>query len=242
MILGASGSLLTTTLLGKTRWLTNTDANSFSDAEIQGLLDEWYRLFINEIINNLDDWDFAGEIATANVVADQQEYVFPSDILKVKRIEITYDDTNWYNATFFDMNETNNPVGNSTDINNDFQTTDPYVGFYDNSLWLYPIPTSDVSAGIKIWYTEPITELTATTEPSFVKAYHTGLCYGVARDYWSKYDKEKKVAENNAYLYGGNVGDRQVTVMGIIPAMKAYYSSRIEENNVRVGNLDEDYS
>jgi len=134
----------------------------------------------------MDGWDFEGETATASLVASQQEYVFPSDILKIKRIEITYDGTNWYKVKFFDVNDIDSATDTTT-ISSNFQTTAPYADIHDSSVFLYPIPTANSTNGLKIWYENEVTELSADTdEPTIPEAYQKGLCYGAATDYFDK--------------------------------------------------------
>ncbi|MEB3330854.1 MAG: hypothetical protein VKQ33_16655, partial [Candidatus Sericytochromatia bacterium] len=122
-----------------------------------------------EILSAIDGWDFKAETATTNLVASQQEYVLPADILKIKRVEVTYDGTNWAKANFFDINEKTGSTS-TTDIANEFNTNEPYVDLMDDSLMIYPIPSSNVTAGLKIWYEKEQDELTAATdEPAFAR-------------------------------------------------------------------------
>lgn len=140
----------------------------------------------------MDGWDFEGEIATASLVANQQEYVFPSDILKIKRIEVTYDGTNWYKVRFGDVN-TLNTTSDSTTVNQNYQTTDPYADLHASSIFLYPIPTAASTAGLKIWYENEVSELSSDSdEPSIPEAYHKALCYGAATDYYDREDDPKR--------------------------------------------------
>jgi len=181
----------------------------------------------------MDDWDFQAEVATADLVANQQEYVFPSTILKIKSIEITYDGTNWYPITYLDKRE----IGTATDtttIANNFVTTKPFVDLMDNSMFLYPIPASNVTGGLKIWYENEATELSAAgDEPNLPEAYHKGLCYGAAKDYFEKY---LEVA--------GNAGKRDrvdTNMQDIIEKMKAFYSTKNQEREYSLGAYDSDF-
>lgn len=198
------------------RFLTNTNSTTFTDADINASINLYQSYFANEILASMDGWDFQGEIATTDMVANQQEYVFPTDILKIKRVELSYDSgANWYRAEQFDINQRRRPT-NTASITRDFDTSNPYVDFMDNSLMLYPIPTAASTAGVKIWYEKSLTDLSADTdEPNFAKAYHKGLCYGSARDYFEKY-LEVAGNQNKAQLMENNMED-------IIEKMKAYY-------------------
>lgn len=216
-----------------TRFLTNTNSTTFSDLDINAALNSYYHVFVNEILQSMDDWDFQAEIATADLVANQQEYVFPSTILKIKSIEITYDGTNWYPVTYLDKRD----IGKATDtttISDNFTTSNPYADLMDNSLFLYPIPSSNITAGIKIWYEKEADELSdATDEPNIPEAYHKGLCYGASKDYFEKY---LEVA--------GNAGKRdrmETNLEDIIEKMKAFYSTKNQERDYVVGAYDSDF-
>lgn len=178
-----------TELRALTRFLTNTNSTTYSDADTLVNLNTAYDTFTDEILNCVDDWDFQGEVATTNLVASQQEYVFPSDIVKIKRVEVSYDGTNWYTSTPMDINEKSDDTS-TTSIANDFSTAEPYHDIMDSSVFLYPIPTANVTAGLKIWYGKNATALsTGTDSPGILRAFHKGLAYAAAEDYFDKYGK-----------------------------------------------------
>jgi hypothetical protein len=176
-------------IANQARFLTNTNTTTYTAADLYASINTYYHYFVNEILEAMDGWDFQGEIATTDLVASQQEYVFPTDILKVKRVEITYDGTNWYNAEPFDINMRAKAT-DTTSITNDFSTNKPYFDCFENSMFLYPIPDAAVTSGLKIWYEKEATELSgATDEPVFAEAYHKGLSYGAAKDWFQKYSE-----------------------------------------------------
>ena len=181
-------------LVNFTRRITKTNSTTYTQADATASINNYLHLFVNEAIQSMDGWDFQGEIATTDLVASQQEYVFPSDILKIKRIEITYDGTNWYKVRFVDINE-RDETNDTTTIGNEFNTQDPYADLHDQSLFLYPIPTTNVTAGLRIWYENLTDELaTDASEPTIPEAYHKALCYGAAVDYFDREAEPKKSA------------------------------------------------
>jgi hypothetical protein len=182
-----NASLPRQALRGETRYLTNTNTTTYTNADLDASINNYLDLFTTEILDSMDEWDYQGEIATTDLVASQQEYVFPTDILKIKRIEISYDGTKWYLANPMDINERGEAT-DTTSIANDFSTSDPFYDLMDNSLMLYPIPTSSVVGGLKIWYEKLQTHLSTDTDsPNFARPFHKGLCYGAAKDYFEKY-------------------------------------------------------
>lgn len=206
-----------------TRFLTNTNSTTYTDADLDASINSYYHQFVNYILEAMDDWDFQGESATTDLVASQQEYIFPSDILKIKRVEVTYDGTNWFKANFFDINERTKPL-DSTSVSQDFETTSPYVDLYDNSVFLYPVPTSAVTGGLKIWYEKEATELSsATDEPVIAEAYQKGLCYGASKDYFEKF-QEKQGYLNKARGASNNLEK-------IVNDMKNFYRKKNQDRD-----------
>jgi hypothetical protein len=106
----------------------------------------------------------------------------------------------------------------------------------DSSLFLYPVPTAAVTAGLKIWYEKEETELTAVTdEPNITEAYHKGLCYGAAKDYFEKYLEVP-----------GNAGKRDRMVQNlneILAKMRNLYNKRTQDQEyiVTPSYVDYDY-
>jgi hypothetical protein len=220
-------------LRNMTRFLTNSDTSSYANADLDAAINRYNRLFVNKIIEAMDGWDFQGEIATTDLVANQQEYVFPTDILKFKRAEISYDGTTWRRMDLIDVN--NKPrQTDSTTINNEYSTYDPQVDLFDKSLFVYPIPTADVTGGLKIWYEKEASDLTAATdEPVFLEAYHPGLAYGAAVDYLSKY---QEVEFNSSKLR-----DNQEKLNRLILDMQSFYRRRTQDQDYTVQGVYVDY-
>lgn len=196
-------------------------------------MNAYYDLFVGEILDSMDDWDFQGEVATADLVANQQEYLFPADILKIKRVEVSFDGVNWQKAEPLDINE----IGHATDsttIASHFNVSEPYFDLHDASLFLFPIPTSNVTGGLKIWYEKLITKLSAATdEPSFARPYHKGLAYGAAKDYFEKY---LDVSGNPDKLVNA---DNQMGVY--INRMKAFYRKKDQDRMYNLQTYDPGY-
>lgn len=217
------------------RFFTKTDTTTYSNADLDAAINSYYQLFVNEILESMDEWDFQGEIATANLVANQQEYSLPTDIIKIKRAEISYDGTNWYNLNFFDINERGKAT-DTTSITNDFSTSEPYADLMDTGIFLYPIPTAAVTGGLKIWYEKKVTELSsATDEPVLVEAYHIGLARGAAK-VWLEQNIE--IAGNKERL-----AIQSVELEKVIGEMRNFYNRRNQDRNytIRPAYVNYDY-
>lgn len=215
-----------------TRFLTNTTSTTYSDADLDASLNTYYDLFCTEILSAMDDWEFGAEIATTDLVANQQEYVFPSDILRIKRIEVTYDGTTWKEVTPADVNESS-LTADQTSINADVEQTAPYYDLLDESIMLYPIPTSAVTAGLKIWYSKLPTQLSAvTSEPNFARPFHKGLSYGASKDFF-----EKNLEKDNVL----KLQNSENQLERYIARAKEYYRRRHQDRKYNIGSYSANY-
>jgi hypothetical protein len=218
-------------LQSQVRELTNTDTTSYTNDQINANLTRWAHLFTTEIVESQDEWEFQGETATTDLVADQQEYPFPSDILKIKRIEITYDGTNWYRANIWDISERGSSI--DSEHISDFSEEEPYAELFNGSVFMYPVPDEAQTAGLKIWYSEEIVGedsngdditsfSTSTDKPKIREAFQRGLILGAVKDNAQKYQNWDlfKISDNEQEK--------------IISRMKQFYSNRIQDRKIIV--------
>lgn len=108
-----------------------------------------------------DDPNYTDEpIELINLVASTQNYslLFSEQVLDITKVEVTYDGTNWYKAEPY-MREETILTSDATTINNNFSTTAPYYEVRNNNIYLYPIPTANVSSGLKVMYSRAIKEV-----------------------------------------------------------------------------------
>lgn len=214
------------------RFLTNTNSTTYSDTDLDASINTYNDLFTAEILDSMDEWDFSADTATTDLIASQQEYILPTDILKIKRVEISYDGTNWYLANPMDVNETGNAT-DTTSIANNFSTSAPYYDLMDASMMIYPLPTAGSTAGLKIWYEKDPTKLTGTLSPTFARPFHKGLAYGAAKDYFDKYlgteanATKSQMADNN--------------LEKTIQRLKAFYRKRNQDRKYTVESSYVDY-
>jgi hypothetical protein len=220
-------------LQSQTRFITNTDTTSYSNNDINANLTRWAHLFTTEIIDAQDCWDFQGEVSTTDLVADQREYPFPTDILKIKRIEVYLGDE-WRVASWIDENEVSSVIGDETKITEKFSNDKPYVSLFDKSLFIFSGTITAKTAGIKIWYTEEVigtdaagaditSFATATDTPNIIEAFQRGLVHGAAKDWFQKYQIKDRAQEQDAELEK------------IIARMRQFYGKRSERSVVIKG-------
>lgn len=166
-------------------------------AYFTGLINESYYEVFTDILEAQDTWDIDDTnhtdyaIATTPLVADQRDYSFPTSlkILKIKRVDITYDGENYYNAIPVDSFEFGDGLGNTTDEDNNFSKSAPAYDVKTDTIWAYPLANaSDVSAGakIRIEFARSLDdfETTDTTqEPGIDRPWHDMIADGASMKY-----------------------------------------------------------
>lgn len=194
----------------KVRFLTNTDTQSYTDAQMLIDINTWYQKVADMIFESQDDSDFDDmrntnyPVQTTPMVANQRDYTIPvtEKMLKIKRVDVTYDGTNWYRATPFDTGNFTGGIAfnNSSQVDPNFDANfnkaNPRYDVAYNSAWLMPMPVAaDVSAGGKVrieWFRNVTVFVTAdytsvltdsTVVPGFDAPFHGILYYGAAWEY-----------------------------------------------------------
>jgi hypothetical protein len=214
----------------KISFLTSQDSTSggYPNADRLISINNYYNRVVTAILQSQDDWDFDDKnntdfpILTTSLVANQQDYSLPSNALKIKRVEISYDGSNWYKAEPMDMGERSTD-STQTSINNFFQTTKPFYDVQYGSLFTYPVPIANSTNGLKLWIYRQITEFTlsdlttGTKTPGFDANFHQILAYGPAYEFAiangkSNLEEVKKELEQNMQelrqYYGSKDVDR----------------------------------
>lgn len=172
------------------------------------LLNNTYHKMVTMFLQYADEWDFDDAnntdypIATTNLVANQQDYTFPlamgpsggaENILAIKRVEVCLDGSNWYKAEPFDINERGLSTSASS-IAGTFNKNQPFYDVQSNAIFLYPIPDTAVSAGLKVWFKRDISEFVSTDTtkvPGFETTWHPMLSIGAALEYCIMHDQAR---------------------------------------------------
>jgi hypothetical protein len=175
-----------------------TDSNSGNYTNIQMLVDinTAYESVVISILRSQDDWDFDDSnrtdlpILSADFVANQGDYSLPVACLKVKRLEVSYDNgVTYYKAEPIDVNFISKGTS-PTQIAQWANQNRPYYDLSGGSLTVYPVPTVSTTGntGLKIWITRGINEFTSsdlsvgTATPGFDQTFHQLIAYGAALD------------------------------------------------------------
>lgn len=187
----------------KVRALTHTDTTSYTAANLLIDINIWYQKAVTLILESQDDTDFDDQrntnypIVTTPLVAGQRDYPISvsNNVLKIKRVDITYDGTNYYRATPFDDGVTSWGQGNPTNEDVNMIKLAPRYDVKYNAIFVYPLAVaSDVAAGaqIRVEWERNITPFTTsdyTVDPNdstvilgFDAPFHPYVAYGAAAD------------------------------------------------------------
>ena len=117
-------------------------------------------------------------IATTDIVANQQDYELPSTCQRLERVEL--------NGVLI-------PQQDLHDI--DVATSQESGQFYDvtgRSIFLYPIPSTSITSGLKVFFNRDVTALSAVSDvPGFATPYHRILSLGTSLDF-SRNENDRK--------------------------------------------------
>lgn len=147
------------------------------------------------------DWDDPYKtdfpIATTPLIAGQRDYQFDNlSFLRLKRVDVTYDGTNWVRATPLDSRSFPYGLGNDDLVDQKFSTSEPYYDPKSFGFWLYPrASAAQVTAGAKarIEYSRAHNEYAytdTTKEPPIDRPFHDLIAIGVALRFPNTPDKQ----------------------------------------------------
>lgn len=188
------------------RYKTNTDATSLTDTQILALANANLSSISNKIVNANED--HLGMIYRADLVADQRQYQIPSNLIKIKRLEIKIDNINWKVAKEFDLNLYEKTTDEAT-IQANFSDNKPLFEMFSRSFFIYSSSAIiDVTDGLKLWtivYPANLTNVTGSIDMSedpssttlgFPKQFHELLSRKVIIDYKANRDNPMPLTES----------------------------------------------
>lgn len=220
-----------TNLRDKTRYILGelTTAN-YSDANLLTSLNDYYFQAISIALKSSGDWQVNGEIATTSLVANQQEYVLPTTLIDINKIEANFlgGTLDWVNLNI------QKGLRGEVISNDDNQTATTSIyecDLYDNSIFLRYKPESSVSDGLKIWYSKEATALSdAGDEPNLPEHLHLYLVYGACCDYSLRTGND---ADYNKYIQ---------LLLKKEDEIKTHYSNRESASKPRIITRRESYN
>lgn len=188
--------------------------NDYPNADRVISINKYKDIVLNAIFRSQDGIEFddysitsSYPLAKFDLTANQPDYKFSSSLwslvapqggadlsassikpLRIKRLELAYNGTNWYKAEPINLGETS-VTQDQTSVNNFFQTTKPFYEVRWNALWLKPVPTATVTKGGLLEFDRASTDYTSsdlstgTAIPGFDSNLHDILAIGASYDY-----------------------------------------------------------
>lgn len=119
-----------------------------------------------------------------DLVANQREYPFPTDILsRIKRVEAKLDGSNWIYLREKDITDMGDPIASESDITSIFSNEEGNA-FFDimrSSLWIYSGTITNVTDGLKIWVNRWVADLTSMESTTDMSIDPTNTTHGIPR-------------------------------------------------------------
>lgn len=171
--------------------LGNTDSTSYPLADKLRNVNLHYYDVVTDILSANSNWEWDDTvktdypISTTTLIASQRDYSFPSDFLKLLRVEVLDSAGNYQKVSQIDEQQIEQGLES-------FMQGDGMPLYYrevGNSIELYPsasATSTTLTAGLKIYYQRIMTEFTtsdASVSPGFAPSFHRILSVGAAYDY-----------------------------------------------------------
>lgn len=208
--------------------LGDITTGDYSDSNLNRALNDHLHAYTVEAIMASGEWRVQGEIATADLVASQAEYSLPSGIITIERIEmnLTGGTNTWETIWTKDDRNIAESISNGSNV-----SSSPTIYLHDNSIFFIDPPSTNVTNGLKVWYSTEPTELSsASDEPGLPEMSHIGLCYGACMDYWiSMGDMQREQSFYSKYLE-------------VMQRLREFYANRTKITRPRITTRNESYS
>lgn len=127
-----------------------------------------------------------------NLVADQDEYAFPTDLFILRSLRYKFTDDLSYNSIkFLNLQEFDTFISGWDGTFSGSARPQVYTT-YENKIFLYPRPSENVTDGLKVLYSKKPTEISTSADPiSLPIVYHNVIvkyCYMMAQEMDEEYE------------------------------------------------------
>ena len=185
-------------LRSDTRFLVFGDSTNttYGNTDLDRNINRWYNTGLVWVLSSNGEWQVNGEVATSDLVADQREYILPTDILKLNKIFIKP-------TTSSDYLEAKQRDKSAIHLDDSlYLPYPPEFDLLDNSIFVYlDTDITAVTDGIKITYQTELTELVETTDaPNLAEPFKRLLSLGAALDYCLAFEVNTKIRNLKALI------------------------------------------
>jgi len=206
---------------------TNISGDSNTLKKFTGNINEALYELVIEVMKAQDsfDWDDVNHSADYPIgkaaLTTNRDYVLPASLgfLTLKRLDITYDGTTWYQASPIDSSEMRHGMGNDSLEDENYEITKPRYDPKSDGFWLYPKATQaqiDAGAKFRIEFTREFDEFSSgdtTQEPPIDRPFHDLVAIGASLK-WAVMKDQVRADRLNLQLLQG------------IERMKQYYGRK----------------
>lgn len=182
----------------------------YGTTDLDANLNEWYRLVVSWVVLATGIWEFQGEVSTANLVMSQNEYVLPTGLIALNRVELLYpNQSDYVTATRIDDKQVEIGAFGNGEIPLGTESS-PVFRVFDNSVFIYPAPSAAVTNGIRIELIEDLTDLSSSSDsPNLNPLIHRVLSLGAAYDYLVTTEAQRKASSYYNQIFGAYEGDKR---------------------------------
>lgn len=225
------------------------DSARYSSANIMRVFTNAAHEINAEVMRAMKDNDFQGEISLHDLVANQREYLNPSDLLKMKKVDLKLDGSNWKTAGVFDASEVPDKLSAEADIIARFSNDVPMVDIMDESFFIYSGTIGNVTSGIRLWYNKDIvgqdtnggdiTEFAASTDvPTLIFFAAQALVLWAIIDWYESHPNEAKLRRFNNKLWGNPNGrpPRDEQIGGLMRQIINHYCDKLPDRKIDGGS------
>lgn len=210
-------------------------------AKITANVNETVHELTNELMlqNDSFDWDDPYKtdypIATTPLTTDRDYQFDDISFLKLKRVDISYDSTNYYRAEAFDSGSFEYGLGNDDLVDDMFSKTEPKYDPKGFGFWLYPRANAeDVAAGglARIEFSRSFDEFVTTDttqEPPIDRPFHDLVALGASKTYMKVKDSARGAQLEQEYGVKVRQPDGSYYWTGKVGSMLDHYSKRNED-------------
>lgn len=180
-------------------FLCDSNATSYALKDKARNVNRWAYRVVTWLLDSSPAWTFddsnlaSQPIVTTTLVAGQQDYELPTNVLRVDRASVLNASGDYYDLDML-------PFDNIPEDPDEFMATDGLPKFLvvrGSSVHLFPAPASGqvtTAAGLKLYIAREI-DLFASDdtaqEAGFVELYHRILSLGASYDFMLKYDANR---------------------------------------------------
>lgn len=226
------------------------DSNRYSSSVIMRVFTIAAQAINTEVMRAMKDVDFQGEKSLHDLVANQREYLNPSDLLKLKKVDLKLDGSNWKTGQPFDASEVPDKLAAEADIISRFTNSEPMVDFMDESFFIYSGTITNVTGGILLWYdkdivgqnsgSSDITAFSASTDvPTLLPFAAQALVLWAIIDWYESHIDEKKIRWFNTKLWGDPKGRpaKDENIGGLMRLIINHYSDRNPDRKIEMSSV-----